>query len=264
MNSPDELRHQLFTEGYCVAPGLLGETLLQRLRKAIQPIIKSDRDSASSHFGLITACPYDNDAFAALIAWPPALQLLHEMGFEDNRWMSFYLIDKPPYSRPLWWHQDWLFWDDPMSATARPVQVFLSYYLEDTNVVNGCLRVIPGSHLPEYQQHLNPLKEQFGDTSKRPFGVTGAEVPAYAFESRPGDVIFASENLWHASFGGRPGRRMFNINIYEDPTTAEQVEYIRDLRQASTAMFYPHESFLNSDRPRIRGMVQRYVDLGLA
>jgi len=128
----------------------------------------------------------------------------------------------------------------------------------------GCLRVIPGSHLPEYQQHLNPLKEQFGDASKRPFGVTGAEVPAYAFESRPGDVIFASENLWHASFGGRPGRRMFNINIYEDPTTAEQVEYIRDLRQDSTAMFYPHESFLNSDRPRIRGMVQRYVDLGLA
>ena len=127
----------------------------------------------------------------------------------------------------------------------------------------GCLRVIPGSHSPEYQQHLKALKEQSGDPSKRPFGVSGAEVPAYAFESRPGDVIFASENLWHASFGGSPGRRMFNMNIYENPTTDEQVQYVRDERQITTAMFHPHDTFLNSDRPRIRGMVQRYVELGL-
>ena len=127
----------------------------------------------------------------------------------------------------------------------------------------GCLRVIPGSHLPEYQRHLKALKEQSDDPNKRPFGVSGAEVPAYAFESRPGDVIFASENLWHASFGGSPGRRMFNMNIYENPTTDEQVQYVRDERQITTAMFHPHEIFLNSDRPRIRGMVQRYVELGL-
>ncbi len=57
---------------------------------------------------------------------------------------------------------------------------------------------------------------------------------------------------------------MFNMNIYENPTTAEQVQYVRDERQITTAMFHPHETFLNSERPRIRGMVQRYVELGLA
>ena len=200
MNSPEELRLHLFTEGSCVAPGLLGETLLQRLRKAVQPIIKSDRDSASSHFGLITACPYDDDAFAALIAWPPALQLLHEMGFEDNRWMSFYLIDKPPYSRPLWWHQDWLSWDDPMSAPARPVQVFLSYYLEDTNVVNGCLRVIPGTHLQRHEVHdvllthdevpadLPPDHPMFKDVAE------AVDVPVQA-----GDIVLGDARLVHAA-----------------------------------------------------------------
>ena len=128
---------------------------------------------------------------------------------------------------------------------------------------NGCLRVIPGSHLLEYQRHLNVLREQFDDPSIRPFGVTGAEVPAYPLESQPGDVVFASENLWHASFGGAVGRRMFNMNYYENPESPEQIEYVRDEGRVSTAMFNPHEAFLNSERPRIRGMVQRYVELGL-
>ena len=129
---------------------------------------------------------------------------------------------------------------------------------------NGCLRVIPGSHRPEYQRHLRALREQFENPSKKPFGVTGSEVPAYPLELKPGDVVFASENLWHGSFGGRPGRRMFNMNYYENPTTPEHVQYVRDQSQMTTAMFHPHETFLKSERPRIRGMVQKYVELGLA
>lgn len=140
------------------------------------------------------------------------------------------------------------------------VVIYPDFLTRDT----GCLRVIPGSHLPEYQRDLKALEEQFHDPDKRPFGLAGDEVPAYALESRPGDVIFTSENLWHASFGGIPGRRMFNMNIYENPSTDEQVRYIRDEHSKTTAMFHPHEAFLNSDRPRIYGMVHRYVEMGLA
>ena len=128
----------------------------------------------------------------------------------------------------------------------------------------GCLRVIPGSHRPEYQKHLKVLKEQFDDPGKRPFGLAGPEVPAHALASRPGDVVFFSEDLWHSSFGGGAGRRMFTLIYYSNPTTAEQVQYLRDSHQTAVAMFRPHDTFLNSDRPRIRGMVQRYVELGLA
>ena len=173
---------------------------------------------------------------------------------------------------PLWVLSDaHLFVGDTQwhSATdgALPVldHVKIVMYPDRLTKDTGCLRVIPGSHLPKYQRHLRPLKKQYDDPEgTQPFGVAGTDVPAYAFESQPGDVIFASENLWHASFGGSPGRRMFNMNIYENPTTDEQVQYIRDERPNNTAMFHPHEVFLNSDRPRIRGMVQKYVDLGLA
>ena len=41
-------------------------------------------------------------------------------------------------------------------------------------------------------------------------------------------------------------------------------QYVRDEGPKNTAMFNPHQTFLNSDRSRIRGMVKRYVELGLA
>ena len=152
---------------------------------------------------------------------------------------------------------------DGIPAALEHVKVVI--YLDPLTRDTESLRVIPGSHLPEYQQHLNLLEEQYGDPSKRPFGLAGAEVPAYSLDPRPGDVAFISEGgVWHGAFGGSPGRRQFTLIYYENPKTSEQVQYLRDFQQTTIAMFHPHENFLNSERPRIRGMVQRYVELGLA
>ena len=142
--------------------------------------------------------------------------------------------------------------------------VKVAIYPDPVSKETGCLRVIPGSHQPQYQHRLKGLREQFEDPSKRPFGVAGAEVPAFPLESQPGDVVFFSENLWHGSFEGGAGRRMFTLIYYSGPTNAEEVQYLRDFHSRTTGMFHPHETFLNSDSPRIRGMVQRYVELGLA
>ena len=70
--------------------------------------------------------------------------------------------------------------------------------------------------------------------------------------------------IWHGAFGGNPGRRQFTLIYYENPKIDEQVQCLRDFHQRGIAMVYPHETFLNSESPRIRGMVQRYVELGLA
>ena len=138
-------------------------------------------------------------------------------------------------------------------------------YLDPLTRDTGALRVIPGSQLTEFQQHLKVLGEQFEDPGNRPFGLAGAEVPAYSLDTRPGDVVFISESaIWHGAFGGSSGRRQFTLIYYEDPKTDEQVQYLRDHHKRTIAMFHPHETFLNSDRPRIRGMVKKYVELGLA
>ena len=156
---------------------------------------------------------------------------------------------------------------DGTSPTLDHMKVTI--YLDPLTRDTGCLRVIPGSQRPEFQQNLQALNVWSDDVhnddpSRRAFGLRGAELPSYALEVRPGDVIFTSENLWYASFGGSPGRRLINMNIYENPTTAEQVQYVRDQARTTIAMWHPHESFLNSESPRIRGMVRRYVELGIA
>ena len=127
--------------------------------------------------------------------------------------------------------------------------VKVAVYPDPVTRETGCLRVIPGSHRPEFQTHLSVLKGQYQDPAQMPFGLTGADIPAFPLESNPGDVVFFSENLWHGSFGGRTGRRMFTLIYYENPRTAVQIDYLRDSHSRTIGMFHPHETFLNSNRP---------------
>lgn len=137
----------------------------------------------------------------------------------------------------------------------------IAIYPDTVTRETGCLRVIPGSHIPEYQKGLKLLRQQFDDPSSKPFGVSGAEMPATALESQPGDMVFFSEDLWHSSFGGRSGRRMFTLIYYGNPDTEEKKEYIRQFRKRTQGMFHPHEMFVNSTNPKIRDLVHVYSEL---
>lgn len=96
---------------------------------------------------------YQYSVMAELIAYPKMLSALSELGFDDPKFGHGRIISKPPHSPPLFWHEDGRFWDDPVSYTPQPIQVFLMYYLTDTTPENGCLRVIPGSHLKRHSLH---------------------------------------------------------------------------------------------------------------
>ena len=69
------------------------------------------------------------------------------MGYNNPKWSSGYIIRKESNSAPLYWHNDWWAWDDPISFAKEPPMIFVMFYLTNTNKTNGCLRVIPGSHL---------------------------------------------------------------------------------------------------------------------
>ncbi len=153
MEDPALLRSNLINDGYCVADDILGTAMLDRLRQAVRDSLATKELSNEDNFGSLIHCEFENPVFADLIAWPQSFQLLEAMGFTDVRWMSFFLINKPPHSKALWWHQDWFLWDHPVSAEPTPTQVFLSYYLEDTSEDFGCLRVIPGTNRRRHEIH---------------------------------------------------------------------------------------------------------------
>ena len=98
----------------------------------------------------------------------------------------------------------------------------IALYLEPNTKETGALRFIPGSHKPEFRKLLQPLTAQNEDPTVRPLGVSGPGTPSFAIESQPGDVVIFPETLWHAAFGGLPGRSQHAINFMANPLTDEE------------------------------------------
>ena len=121
----------------------------------------------------------------------------------------------------------------------------VAFYLDPVGKDSGCLRVIPGAHRNPYHDQLWSLhrdipihaaaledvgarllklwerdtgsregvEQLLWDTKVNHFGLEPREVPSYPIESEPGDAVFFSHQMWHSTFGGKVGRRMFTLNF---------------------------------------------------
>ncbi len=106
------------------------------------------------------------------------------------------------YSGNTPWHVDS---DSPLTSIG-----FLAY-LESIAADSGALRVLPGTHRPE-----------FGDAI-RALGASGMEagaLPAHVLATEPGDMILLDEHLFHASCGGGV-RRQWRVDYVSAATGAE-------------------------------------------
>lgn len=154
------------------------------------------------------------------------------------------------------WHSD--------SRSLDYAGVKFAIYLEPLDATNGALRLIPGSH-------QNPMwgKSNMHRDTERVFGIAPQDMPDYAFESRPGDVLAFKLPIWHASFGGGVRRRMIEVVYYADPDTPEAVEtfcaQMANNHQSSTKQgrqFYT-KYWRSVDHPRHRSWIQRMDELGV-
>ena len=138
----------------------------------------------------------------------------------------------------------------------------VTFYLDSVTKETGALRVIPGSHRPSSPDYLQVLYDRNYQPDFMPFGVAPSEVPSYPLESQPGDLVVFTENVLHASFGGKPGRHQHAVSFMASPKTVEETEYVRGLYSGMRFAFHPAESYVNSENPRLRGMVTKLVEMG--
>lgn len=157
----------------------------------------------------------------------------------------------------------------------------VTFYLDPVDEGSGCLRVVPGSHLGGFNEAM--LAEEWpgweDDPSQTPFGLKGVELPGYPIVSRPGDVVFWNPKLFHGSFGGATGRRMFSLRFGAKPRAEADFENLRwsygiNLEKARQSSIRQRgegftaregvysEEFLRSDSPRLRSMTAELVELG--
>jgi ectoine hydroxylase-related dioxygenase (phytanoyl-CoA dioxygenase family) len=117
------------------------------------------------------------------------------------------------------WHSDG--WDEARDAV-RHIKV--AWYLDPLTRGTGALRVIPGSHRrgEGYADALDAVSRE--QAARHEFGTAADQLPAMALETTPGDVVIFDWRIKHASFGGGPHRRMFDLNVHEALRSERQRE----------------------------------------
>jgi hypothetical protein len=120
------------------------------------------------------------------------------------------------YSGSSPWHTD--------SASPLASVGFLAY-LEPLGAADGALRVLPGSHHPDFRDALRRLGVE---------GTAAEALPAHVVVTEPGDLILLDEHLFHASFGGGT-RRQWRVDFVKAPVGAEAEE----LTKSYFAGIYP-------------------------
>lgn len=142
-------REQVIREGYCVIDNILTGDFLRELWEESERLIEvheppEDMKYQGQHVGVKGQ---DNNIIQKLLDWIPSRNALEKLGFGDFVSSgAIIILTKDPGEPALYWHQDWTKWNDPLSSSPWPQTIFLSYYLKDTTVENGCLKVIPGTH----------------------------------------------------------------------------------------------------------------------
>ena len=153
--SPSLHEEELLRDGVTVLRQVVDRALLADIADASNALIDSDatqhlqRDAFTGSLIPVTK----SSAFLPLITHAPTLDALAAAGLGDARWLSGYVISKPPSSPSLGWHQDAWYWDEANAYGEAPVQLFAMFYLTNTSRDNGCLRAIPGSHRRPHALH---------------------------------------------------------------------------------------------------------------
>lgn len=252
---------QLINEGYCVFEKVLCEDLLHRLRTASDKILDgNETEHRKTNQGNLIGLQFQDPAFVDLITWPSALIALTGLGFAQPRYWSGFAIAKERGEPQLYWHQDWVFWDEPEAVDCMPHQLFLMYYLTDTRVENGCLRLIPKSHIRRFDLHDHLGEGHDSDIrhtddhghplfSKHPAEI---DVPVNA-----GDLVVGDARLLHSANANRTDERRTVLTLWYLPRYDETSERVRAgyRERTNTAAL---QKLCEADRQRIAPLIPDY------
>jgi ectoine hydroxylase-related dioxygenase (phytanoyl-CoA dioxygenase family) len=146
------------------------------------------------------------------------------------------------------WHTD-----RPGETELEYTRIKIMIYLDPTVKDLGAIRVIPGSHRMPLHEALQPFQKRHVERTPDFFGMDGADVPCYPVESRPGDVLFFNQSLFHSVYGKTGSRRYIALKYAERPRCDAQLS---SLKKWSDYALHPHEGILACDRPAIRKMIE--------
>lgn len=175
-------------------------------------------DQTMIHDGTKRTCivPFIDQRMATLLDDPRILGIGSALLGEDFNYMG---SDGNYYTGDTQWHRD--------GFHNKYRHLKIAFYLDHLDGNSGALRVIPGSHRV-HDQFGKDLTEKMRN-SDEVWQMGGVDIPAYALDVTPGDVLVFNHNTFHSSWKGNTNRRMFTINLcerYQDEDLQKLRDYI--------------------------------------
>lgn len=242
--------HELFVDGYCVIDDVLGQEDLARLRaicgaQTVDAERKFPGDGFLGHVTDVSALPE--------LGWFVGLEqhyaLLRALGCPDPKWFMGFVIQKPPHSPGLYWHQDWWGWSDEVSFGDRPPLLVLAFYLRDVGTENGCLRVLRGTHRRRHALHaeMGRTAELLGDDGERRAHPLLASLPdAVDVPVRAGDMVVQDARLLHATHpnASPDWRPMIFLSVIPDMAwLSEAVQATVEIKRPKVERSWPAQHY---------------------
>jgi phytanoyl-CoA hydroxylase len=204
------VKEQLREDGYSVVANLLSEEDLAEVTSATEELITrwqigeiQDEDFRTYISGKVREpvlyrihnLEKKHPCIERVFEFPALVDLIHTILGEGSGPTAFALIIKMPYfGGQVPYHSD------PIAVEPGTVYNF-SIFLDDSTVENGCLEVVPGSHL------LPPITEPFGERPEGSVFVT----------ARAGDVVIHDVRILHGSAFSRSPKLRRSICVEFQP-----------------------------------------------
>ena len=189
-------------DGFVLVEGMFSIEEVNILRKAVTSASRVGEhtvvahDAAGNESSLAIWRDIGEDVFGVVSASPRIVNSMRALLREDvYHWHSKVMLKYPEGGGAWEWHQDYGYWYRDGCAYHRMASATIA--IDEAMKVNGCLKVMVGSHLLGRLDHGH-VGNQYGANPERVEALE-SKLPVRHVEAKPGSVLFFHCNLLHAS-----------------------------------------------------------------
>ncbi len=202
-------------DGYVMVPGLFDAEEIALLRAAIEtdPALQQslyDRKDTAGMATRMATWNHPGDSVYGLAARSERVVDTMEslLGGEVYHYHSKLTAKEPQVGGAWEWHQDYGYWYH--NGCVFPLMASVMVALDHSTRENGCLQVVPGSHLCGRIEHGVLAGEQVGADTRRVNEIL-KRLPVIHAEMAPGDGLFFHSNVLHRSDQNRSPHRRWTV-----------------------------------------------------
>jgi len=204
------IRNEYETKGYAILRNVIDKDLIAEADRHIAWLAKKYPDLRPEHYH--HPLMRDDAFWVRLVTDSRLLDIAEAILGSDLACFTAHYICKPPHNgHPVFWHQDGAYWKlTPMDA----LTVWLA--VDESTPENGCLRIIPGSHIvpldaPELRTDTpnmlySSMRQELVDEWIRRMGVVDVVL-------QPGDVSIHHPKIIHCSEPNRSNKRRCGLDM---------------------------------------------------